>query len=138
VLEATAAAAKAADSEAAMEVMLNQLGLKSASLKVTDRSLLDRGFALAAKMQNLTIEGAAYREQMRGALPFLLSAAVPADIAKLLTKPLQDFMAGGQTLVAEISPPSPIPLGELAKASEGDPMALPSKLGIQLRSEAAQ
>jgi hypothetical protein len=135
ILRATAAAGKATDTDAALNEMYKELGLKAASLKITDRSLLDRGFAVAAKMQNLTIEGAAYREQLRGALPFLLSAAVPQDLTKLLSEPLQSFMAGGQTLVAEIAPPAPIPLHEVIAAAE-DPMSLPSRLGITLRSEA--
>ena len=59
---------------------------------------------MAAKKQGLTVEGSAYREQMRAALPFIISAAVPAEIAKLVTEPLQGFLAGGQTLLADVAP----------------------------------
>jgi hypothetical protein len=135
MLKATATAGRTEGSEAALMAMLNDIRLKSAALKVTDRSLLDRGFGVAAKMQNLNIEGSAYREQMRGALPFLLSAAVPPEITKLLSAPLQEFLAGGQTLVAEIAPAEPIPLPELAQAKETDPALLAQQLGLKLRSE---
>ncbi len=136
VSRASAAAARAADPNAAFMRMLADLGLTSATLKVTDRSMLDRGFSVAAKMQGLSVEGPAYREQMRGALPFLLSAAVPAALSKLLSAPLQQFLAGGQTLIAELAPPQPIPIPELLEAAQGDPMTLPSRLGIQVRTEA--
>jgi hypothetical protein len=137
ILAATAQAARTEDSTAASLKMLEGLGLQRATLKITDRSLLDRGFGLAAKMQGLAVEGPAYREQMRGALPFLLSAAVPPDINKLLSEPLQTFLGGGQTLVAEIAPPQPIPLIDLMNAANLDPMQIPGVVGLTLRSEAA-
>jgi hypothetical protein len=136
IIRATKESARAEDPNAAFEAMLAELGLKSASLRVTDDSLLDRGFGVAAKMQGLSVEGPAYREQMRGALPFLLSAAVPAEISKLLTKPLQGFLAGGQTLVVELTPPEPIPLPEVIEAAEGDPAALLTRYPLEVRSEA--
>jgi hypothetical protein len=138
IIDGTAEAVRAADPNAAFMEMLADLGLKSATLKITDQSLLDRGFTVAAKMQGLSVEGPAYREQMRGALPFLLSAAVPAEISKLLSAPLQQFLAGGQTLVAEIAPPQPMPVPELIKAAESDPLSLPTRLGVTIRSEAPE
>jgi hypothetical protein len=136
IVRATQAAGRAEDPNAALMAMMDELKLASASLKVTDDSLLDRGFSVAAKMQGLSVEGPAYREQMRGALPFLLSAAVPAEISKLLSKPLQAFLGGGQTLVAEIAPPEPIPLPEVIEAAEGDPLSLPTRFNLQVRTEA--
>ena len=38
---------------------------------------------------------------MRAALPFIISAAVPAEVAKLVTAPLQAFLGGGQKLLAD-------------------------------------
>ena len=107
LMRATAAAGASEDSEAAMMAMVSELKVASAKLSVTDRSLLDRAFAVAAEKQGLKVEGAAYREQMRAALPFLISAAVPAEIAKLLTEPLQAFLAGGQTIHADVSATDP-------------------------------
>jgi hypothetical protein len=133
---AIAAAGDSEDSEAALIAMYSDLGLERATLTVTDASLLDRAFALAAAKQNLSVDGAAYREQMRGALPFLLSAALPGELSKLFSKPLQEFLAGGQTLVAEIAPAEPIPLPNLVAAASGDPMKLPTVLGLKLRTEA--
>jgi hypothetical protein len=135
VYSAISAAGQGADGSAALMAMAAQLGLGHAQLKVTDRSILDRAFGIAAQKQGLAIEGAAYREQMRGALPFLLSAAAPPDLVKLLTDPMKAFLAGGQTLVAEIAPPQPIPLLDLAGLAAADPMTIPGKIGLTLRSE---
>jgi hypothetical protein len=132
---AIAAAGDSEDSEAALIAMYSDLGLERAALKVTDASLLDRAFAVAAQKQNLSVDGAAYREQMRGALPFLLSAALPTDLSKLVSGPLQAFLAGGQSLIAEINPAEPIPLPNLVAAASADPMKLPTVLGLKLRTE---
>ena len=68
LMRATAAAGASEDQNAAMMEMVSELGVASARLSVTDRSLLDRGFGVAAQKQGLTIDGAAYREaDARGA-----------------------------------------------------------------------
>ncbi len=133
---ATAAAAAGDNSQAAIMAMVDELKVASAKVSVTDRSLLDRGFAVAAEKQGLNVTGAAYREQMRAALPFIISAAVPADIAKLLSDPLQKFLAGGQTIHADAAPPSPLSVTALMGAA-ADPMGLPNLLNLTLQSEAA-
>jgi hypothetical protein len=85
----------------------------------------------------LTIDGAAYRQQMRSALPFLLSAVLPADLAKRFAPPIQDFMAGSQTLSAIIAPPAPIAVLQLATMAD-DPLSLPDKLNLKLTSAPAK
>jgi hypothetical protein len=137
MIESTAAAARRENSQAALMAMLDDLSLESARLTVTDRSLLDRSFGVAAQKQGLTASGPAYREQMRAALPFILSAALPPKIVKLLTAPLQEFLAGGRSLVAEIGPPTPLTLANLLAAAE-DVMALPERLNLTLRTEATE
>jgi hypothetical protein len=113
---------------------VSELGVAKARLTVVDRSLLDRGFGVAAQKQGLTIDGAAYREQMRAALPFLISAAVPAEVAKLVTAPLQSFLGGGQKLLAIVAPPTPIKIPDLMQAAE-NPTALPGMLNMTLTTE---
>ena len=135
LMEATAAAGASEDSDAALMAMLNDLGVASATVSVTDRSLLDRAFAVAAEKQGLSVEGSAYREQMRAALPFIISAAVPAEVASLVTKPLQAFLAGGQRIFANASPAAPLRVIDLMQAA-ADPMTLPTLLNLTLRAEA--
>jgi len=137
LLRATAAAGKSADSEAALMAMLSDLGLARAQLAVTDRSLMDRVFGIVAQRQGLSVGGAAYREQMRAALPFLISAVIPAELAKRIAPPLQAFMAGGQTLFANVTPPSPLGVLDLMDAAN-EPLTLPDKLNLELKSEAAK
>jgi hypothetical protein len=134
LMRATAAASASEDQDAAMLAMVSELGVAKARLSVTDRSLLDRGFGVAAQKQGLTIDGAAYREQMRAALPFLVSAAVPAEVAKLVTAPLQSFLGGGQKLLAIVAPPDPIKIPDLMQAAE-NPTALPGMLNMTLTTE---
>lgn len=134
---ATAEAAKSNNGGAALETMLTDLGLARATLTVTDHSLLDRAFTVVAKQQGVAVDGPTYREQMRAALPFMISAVIPPDLAKRIAPPLQAFMAGGQVLIADVTPPSPIGLMELL-AESNDPLKLPDKLNLELRSEAAK
>ena len=135
LMQATAAAGASEDSDAAVMAMLGDLGVARATVSVTDRSLLERAFAVAAEKQGLTIDGAAYREQMRAALPFIISAAVPADVAKLVTPPLQAFLAGGQRIFADAAPPAPLRILDLMQAA-ADPIALPNLLNLTLKAEA--
>jgi hypothetical protein len=137
IISSTATAGASEDNGAAMMAMLSQLSLQSATLSVTDNSLLDRGFAVAAQKQGLDVNGPTYREQMKAALPFILSAALPPNIVKLLSSPLQEFLSGGRKLVAEMVPPSPVSLPNLMAAAN-DVMALPERLNMTLRTEAAE
>lgn len=122
---------KSGDFDATLRV-LQGLTLDSASLRFDDRSLLDRGFAYAAERQGLTIDGPTYRQQMRGALPFLISAALPAEFSKLLIEPLQAFLGGGQTLVVGAQLASPLPLTTIANTVEKDPKDLVTVLNVQV------
>jgi hypothetical protein len=139
LVSAIAAAADSpgeSDTEAALKV-LDGLSFEAATLTVTDRSFLDKAFGYAAKKQGLPIAGAAYREQMRGALPFLISAALNADLAKLVSAPIQAFLAGNQTLTVDAKPAAPIPVPALTETIQKDPMSVPSLLNLKMRSEPA-
>jgi hypothetical protein len=133
-----AAIARAADAEGedfdAVLRILQGLTLDSASVRIDDTSLLDRGFAFAAKRQGLTIDGATYRQQMRGALPFLISAVLPAELSKLLIEPLQAFLGGGQTLVLRAEPAASLPLSSIAGTAEKNPMDLVPLLNVQVEA----
>jgi hypothetical protein len=136
LMRASAAAGSTEGSEAALMAMLDDLSLKSAALKVTDRTLLDRAFSVAAKKQGLTLEGPVYRQQMRAALPFLIATVLPSDIAKKVSPPLQAFLEGGKTLIANLSPAEPV--GILAVlAGAADPLGLTTLLNLSLSTEAA-
>ncbi len=134
LVKATAAAAATDSSQDAVMAMFDELKLKNATLSITDHSLLERAFGFAAQVQSLDVDGATYLKQMRAAFPFLISAALPPALSRLVSKPVQGFLAGGQRLVAEIAPASPVNLEELRTAAD-DPMSLPEFLDLRLRSE---
>ncbi len=127
LMHATAAAGKSADGTAAAKAMLNDLGLARATLSVTDHSLLDRAFGFVAKRQGISVDGPTYRKQMSAALPFIISAVIPMELATRIAPPLQTFLAGGQTLFADVSPPAPLSLDDIASAA-ADPLTLPDRL----------
>jgi hypothetical protein len=137
MIDMIAEAGKTQSSEEATLAMLSALTFEHGEVRATDRSLLDRGFSLAAELQGLSVDGPAYRQQMRGALPFLLSTVIPAALAQQITPPLQEFMDGGKTLVAEFAPVAPVPIVEIVAAGEADPTTLPDLLGMSVRSEPA-
>ena len=126
-----------AETEPVQMKLLSRLGLAGAALRLTDRSLLDRGFDAAVMLQGLSVDGPTYREQIRGAIPFMLSTALPEALANMIGEPLQSYVGGGQTLVAEINPPEPIPLLTLMNEQGADPAATAAMLGLTLRTEPA-
>ena len=99
----SADAGKTKNSHEALAKMMDGLNLERATIRATDHSLIDRALTVAAQMQGLSVDGAAYRQQMRGALPFLLSTVIPADLARTISPPLQAFLGGGQTLIADLN-----------------------------------
>lgn len=136
LFRATAAAGKTDGAEDALTAMLDELTLQDASLKLTDQTMLDQAFGLAARKQGLSVEGPAYRQQMRAALPFLMATVLPADFARKMSPPLQEFLEGGRTLIARLAPAQPV--GVLAVvAGAADPIALTELLQLSLSTEPA-
>ena len=66
-----------------------------------------------------------------------LTVLEAAELSKMLSPALQAFMAGGQKLIADVVPSTPLPLLE-GVAGAGDPAALVDRLGVTVRSEPAQ
>ena len=113
LIQALAASSAGEDGGVAMMGLIGQLGLTGAKVTVTDRSLLDRGLQATIDMQALGIDVPTYKQQLKDALPLILSSVVPPPIVEMVTAPLQSFIAGDQRLVAEISPPAPVLIPEI-------------------------
>lgn len=137
MLRATAAAAKTADSGAALVSMLSGLKLAQAELRMEDQSLLDRAFTVAALKQGLTIGGPAYRKQMTAALPFLIATVTPSEFAQKVSAPLKDFLSGGRALIAAAAPAGPLPLMDILAAA-ADPLGLADLVNLTLSTEPAR
>ncbi|MCT8265898.1 hypothetical protein NYQ83_01310 [Afifella sp. JA880] len=119
------------DDPTAIFTLLSKLRLEQMTLALTDHSLIDRSFALAAEKQGQPAEQ--YKEQIVGALPFLIGTAVPPKIAQFLADPLKNFLESGNTLVLTLAPRAPLPLSALVGA-EDDPEALLKLVGASLET----
>ncbi|SEP98014.1 hypothetical protein SAMN05216548_10293 [Faunimonas pinastri] len=133
-----ARAGRDVESLAAQQAVLAAFGkltLNGASVRVSDRSIVGRAFALAAEKKGQT--GPEMQQQTVAALPFLLQSGLKnPGLVKTLTGPLQEFLGGGKTLVLTLAPKSPVPLEEVASAAQSDPQSIPQILNLQAASQA--
>jgi hypothetical protein len=134
IVQALAASSAGEDGAVALMGLIGQLGVTGATVAVTDRSLLDRGLQATIDMQALGVDVPTYKQQLRDALPLMLTAVAPPPVVELIVPPLQSFLGGNQRLVAEISPTAPVPIPEIM-AGVMDPAGLVNRLGLAVRSE---
>lgn len=121
----------AEDSDAAL-ALLSELNLVALAIEVDDVSMVDRGFAFGAGQQGR--DPAEYREEIRGALPFLLGFLTDPIFRADTARALQSFLEGGRRLSLRIEPPEPVSLAEIIAAMEADPQGLPGILGATVES----
>jgi hypothetical protein len=121
----------AEDSDAAL-ALLSELRLVGLAIEVDDVSMVDRGFAFAAGQQGR--DPAEFREEIRGALPFLLGFLTDPIFRADIARALQSFLEGGRRLSLRIEPPEPVPLTEIMAAVDADPQGLPGLLGATVES----
>ncbi|MDQ0327196.1 hypothetical protein J2R99_003065 [Rhodopseudomonas julia] len=119
------------DDPAPLFALLSKLRLEQMTVALTDHSLIDRSFAFAAEKQGQPADQ--YKEQIVGALPFLIGTAAPPKVAQFLAGPLKDFLENGNTLVLTLAPRAPLPLSALVDV-EDDPEALLKLLGASLET----
>jgi hypothetical protein len=119
------------DPSAAMP-LLAELQLVGLSIEVDDTAMVERGFAFAAREQGR--DAAAYREEIKGALPFLLGFLTDPIFRADVAGALQSFLDGGRALSIRIAPPEPVSVAEILAALDADPQGLPSLLGATVRS----
>lgn len=111
--------------------------LKSLTLRVNDRTVLNDIFGSVAGQLKLGIDGATYRRQISSlALPLFMLALGQPQLLEAFLQPLQQFLGEGKTLVVTITPPEPISAAELAKAARGgDPAKLLALLNLKMTAE---
>ena len=107
--------------------ILSTLGIKNALLEITDRSIVDRALAYNAAKQGL--DTAAYRVQLKGALPFLLGMLGDPDLQNEAGTALQAFLDGGHRLTISLQPADIVLLPMLVGALSTSPKALVELLG---------
>jgi hypothetical protein len=124
-------AAAAGDPEAAMP-LLAELQLVSLVIEVDDQSMVERGFGFAAAQQGR--DPAVFREELKGALPFMLSFLTDPILRTDVVQALQTFLEGGHTLTLRIEPPSPVSVADILVTSEAQPQSLPALLGTSVEA----
>jgi len=112
--------------------LLSDLKLVGLSIEVDDESMVERGFGFAAEQQGR--DPAQYRQEIRGALPFLLGFLTDPIFRTDVAGALQSFLEGGQTLSIRIEPQSPVSIAEIMAAGQSDPQSLPTLLGTSVES----
>jgi len=114
--------------------LASELSLESALFRFADRSIVDRALRLAAQAQGLDAE--TYRAQLQGAVPFMMTQAVPIpDLQQELTQAVQAFLGGGRTIAVEARPAAPVPVSILMQAAQTAPQTLPDLLGLRIAVE---
>jgi hypothetical protein len=107
--------------------ILSTLGVKSALLAITDRSIVERALAYNAAKQGLDTE--TYRTQLKGALPFLLGMLGDPDLQNKTSAALLAFLDGGHRLTISLDPEDVVLLPMFVGAVSMSPKALIDLLG---------
>ena len=124
--------AVASANEAAAFLLLAELKLGSLVIEVEDESMVDRGFTFAAAQQNR--DPAAFREEIKAALPFLLGFLTDPIFRADVGGALQVFLDGNRSLTLRVQPESPVPLSELMVAAQTAPQTLSTLLGTKVET----
>ena len=110
--------------------------LKTLTLRISDRSLLDELFGAVAAELRLGVDGAAYRQQISSlALPLFMLALGQPELVDMLLQPLQEFLGSGKTLVVQLRPDAPVAAAEIADALQGDALELVALLNLTVSTE---
>ncbi|MEZ5892537.1 MAG: hypothetical protein R3C58_05250 [Parvularculaceae bacterium] len=141
------------DGEAVMPEVVKALALHRASLVLTDKGGIDKGFALAVAMAKLAPEDDASAAMLRNADPADLrvssaamirlsaqqaAAAFPPAVGYM--NAVADFLQKGGALRIEANPPAPFTAALLeseAEAMQSDPSLIATLLGLTVVQEPA-
>jgi hypothetical protein len=112
--------------------------LKSMTIRISDRTLMDEIFGSVAEQLRLGTDGASYRRQISMlALPLFLLALGHPEYLDTFLEPLQAFVGEGKTLILEMRPEEPVPAAVIADALSTNPGSLVTLLNLTMRSEDA-
>jgi hypothetical protein len=94
-----------------------ELKLKSFTLRINDRALLDEIFGAIAAELRLGIDGRSYRQQISSfALPLFMLALGNQELTDTFQPALQEFLGAGKPLVIQSQLTEPVPAREIADA----------------------
>jgi hypothetical protein len=115
--------------------MFSDIGFRGFTFSFTDRSIVGRSLALAAAQQGS--EAQIYRDQLKAALPFFLSAMPPGDFRNEVIAAAQGALDGGKVTTFSLAPARAILVPEIIAAGMQNPLALIDLLGAGVTSAPA-
>jgi hypothetical protein len=115
--------------------LFSDIGFEGFGLAFTDRSIVERALTLASSQQGTDAQ--TYRDQLKAALPFFLSAVPPGDFRQQVIDAAQAALDGGRKTTFSLSPAATVMVPEIIAASMQDPLSLITLLGAGMTSEAA-
>jgi hypothetical protein len=110
--------------------------LKSLTLRISDRTLLNDIFGAVAEELRLGVDGAAYRQQISSfALPLFMLALGRPDMLDVFLPPLQEFLGAGKPLLVQAQPAEPVSAAAIADAFNRDPETLMALLNLTITTD---
>ncbi len=107
--------------------------LKSGSVTFDDRSIVDRGIKLAARIQKIDPE--VMRQQVVGMVPMMLAELNNAKFTNAVTVAITTLLANRGSITASVNPDQPISIMGLVAASQGSPGALIDILNVDVKAQ---
>jgi hypothetical protein len=112
-------------------VSMNLIG---GAARFTDASILERGFALAAKGQGA--DPATLKQQVVGLIPFMLAPLNRPDFVELVSGAAKGLVDGSKkTVHVTVTPKAPVYFIQMAGAAQTDPALLFDMLKISVTAE---
>lgn len=115
--------------------LFDGISFKQFTLAFTDRSIIGRALGLAAAQQGS--EAQVYRDQLKNALPFFMSAMPPGDFRDQVIAAAQATLDGGKKTTVSLLPAGAVMIPEVIATGMQNPFALISLLGAGISVEPA-
>ena len=121
---------QAIEDPARLESALSSLLFTRGKLAIEDKSIVERAVGMQAK--KLNVEPEKFRQQIAGALPFLLMVLKNPGFQGKLAPALQAFIKAPGTMTLTAAPATPVPLMKLFETADSAPQKLPDLLDVQI------
>ncbi|HSM42109.1 MAG TPA: hypothetical protein VK862_15250 [Afifellaceae bacterium] len=133
--QAFAMSASGEDDFTKIVALFDGISFKAFTIAFTDRSIVERALAVAAAQQGSEAE--VYRDQLKNALPFFMSAMPPGDFRDQVIAAAQATLDGGKKTTLSLLPAGAVMIPEIIATGMQNPLALIDLLGARMTVEPA-
>lgn len=133
--QAFALEASGGDDFTKIMALFADISFKGLTIAFTDRSIIDRALGFAAAQQGADAQ--LYRDQLKNALPFLMSGMPPGDFRNQVIAAAQATLEGGKKTTLSLLPANAIMVQEVIATGMQNPIALIDLLGAAIEAEPA-